>query len=602
MTKSAWLVVLLLLSSPAAAQTIDNLGAASGLAGTESVPVFQSANPAKRTTAQAIANLSVISAGCSAAVSSSNPPLTISTAKLPTTLSAANAPILATYCGGIENLTQASNDAPTIAGAGTAGFPIGWFTTLCNVTNNTKTITPAAGTIGGAATKVIPAGSTANPQCLNITSNGVSDYIVDSGSYATSTGLVINTTPITGGTTGDILTVSGSATLADSGIVAASLAPIASPSFTGSVTIPVTGSIQCLHVSSLGAITGTGSDCGFVGSIAAGSTVVNSVTTGHILDVSSGVLHDSGLLTSNVPLLNGNNVLTAAGAASSPNLLINGAIFTGGSGTTTFPNFLIQPTTATASTVWNSTGTAFGINAHTGIGNLIDIQQDGVSRFIVSSSSGSVTLIGNITSTGGSSIFTVGASGQFAFTGRGIVTSKAAGSIQFGAQDAAAPVAQTLSVQSVVAGQANTAGAAFTIAGSKSNGTGGGDVVLQTTLSNAASGTQNTLATAVTFKGGNQQSNFGGIISPQNSFTPTAGSGAASVAGNDQTFVVTAGTAQTSITANFGHTWTAAPVCAISTNSTASVVDVSSVTTTAITFGASVALTGALINVLCFGT
>jgi hypothetical protein len=93
-----------------------------------------------------------------------------------------------------------------------------------------------------------------------------------------------------------------------------------------------------------------------------------------------------------------------------------------------------------------------------------------------------------------------------------------------------------------------------------------------------------------------------GIINPNSSFTPTAGSGAASVAGNDQRFVITAGTAQTAITANFGHTWGSAPVCTISSNSTASVVDITSTSTTAINLGASVALTGATINVLCFGS
>lgn len=93
-----------------------------------------------------------------------------------------------------------------------------------------------------------------------------------------------------------------------------------------------------------------------------------------------------------------------------------------------------------------------------------------------------------------------------------------------------------------------------------------------------------------------------GLIQPISPATMTCGSGCASVAGNPQKFVVTAGTAQTSITANFGITWPGGivPTCTISSNSTASVVDISSTSTTAITFGASVALTGSTINVLCF--
>lgn len=39
-------------------------------------------------------------------------------------------------------------------------------------------------------------------------------------------------------------------------------APAASPTFTGSVTLPITGLIQCLHVDTSGHLTGTGSDCG----------------------------------------------------------------------------------------------------------------------------------------------------------------------------------------------------------------------------------------------------------------------------------------------------------------------------------------------------
>ncbi len=39
-------------------------------------------------------------------------------------------------------------------------------------------------------------------------------------------------------------------------------APAASPSFTGNLTFPITGSTQCLHVNSSGVLSGTGSDCG----------------------------------------------------------------------------------------------------------------------------------------------------------------------------------------------------------------------------------------------------------------------------------------------------------------------------------------------------
>lgn len=76
--------------------------------------------------------------------------------------------------------------------------------------------------------------------------------------------------------------------------------------------------------------------------------------------------------------------------------------------------------------------------------------------------------------------------------------------VQYGAADVASPVAQTIKFQSVVAGNANTAGAPTTIQGSLSNGSGGGDILVKTTLSVAASGTQNSAATALTLKGGTQ--------------------------------------------------------------------------------------------------
>lgn len=83
-----------------------------------------------------------------------------------------------------------------------------------------------------------------------------------------------------------------------------------------------------------------------------------------------------------------------------------------------------------------------------------------------------------------------------------IIKRRGAASLQLGATDAAAPVAQTLGVQSVVAGTSNTAGAAFTIAGSISTGTGiGGSVIFQTTSAAASASTQNALANVLELSG-----------------------------------------------------------------------------------------------------
>jgi len=108
---------------------------------------------------------------------------------------------------------------------------------------------------------------------------------------------------------------------------------------------------------------------------------------------------DTVWIKSNLNIGAGNFTINAAGtmasygkftlnpdsAASAPALYLTGAIFTGGSGTTTFPHVLIQPSTATASTTWSTSGTAFGVNAHTGVGNLMDLQVDGNQEFTITS-------------------------------------------------------------------------------------------------------------------------------------------------------------------------------------------------------------------------
>lgn len=74
-----------------------------------------------------------------------------------------------------------------------------------------------------------------------------------------------------------------------------------------------------------------------------------------------------------------------------------------------------------------------------------------------------------------------------------------AATLRLGNVDGAAPVAQTISVQNVVAGTTNTAGAAFTHAGSQGTGTGaGGSLVFQVAPAGSTGSSQNALATALT--------------------------------------------------------------------------------------------------------
>jgi hypothetical protein len=94
-----------------------------------------------------------------------------------------------------------------------------------------------------------------------------------------------------------------------------------------------------------------------------------------------------------------------------------------------------------------------------------------------------------------------------------ILSRRAAANLRFGAADAAAPVAQTLSVQSVVAGTTNTAGANLTITGSQGTGTGaGGSIVFQVAPAGSPGTVQNALDTALTIAS-NKSVTFAGLVS-----------------------------------------------------------------------------------------
>lgn len=96
----------------------------------------------------------------------------------PNVQSGANYAILSTDCGSIVYLNNASNQIPTIAQAGSAGFAKGFYVELCNIGAGTQTITPATSTIGGAASYVLAAGTAAAPKCIGINSDG-SNYVLD---------------------------------------------------------------------------------------------------------------------------------------------------------------------------------------------------------------------------------------------------------------------------------------------------------------------------------------------------------------------------------------------------------------------------------------
>lgn len=122
---------------------------------------------------------------------------------------------------------------------------------------------------------------------------------------------------------------------------------------------------------------------------------------------------------------------------------------------------------------------------------------NGAQRSAINLQAGSGEDLGLIPGTGGS----------VSFTGVGTVnfTEPANNVLQHGAADAAVAVAQTIRVQSVVAGTSAANGANWTLIGSLPTGTGtSGDIIFQTGVKTGSGTTQGTATTALTIKGETQ--------------------------------------------------------------------------------------------------
>lgn len=82
--------------------------------------------------------------------------------------------------------------------------------------------------------------------------------------------------------------------------------------------------------------------------------------------------------------------------------------------------------------------------------------------------------------------------------------------------------------------------------------------------------------------------------------TPSVSGGTSSVSGNDRNGTITVtGTALTSVVLTFAHAYPSTPECQASTNSTASVVDIASISATSVTFGFSVGLSSNSLYYAC---
>lgn len=156
--------------------------------------------------------------------------------------------------------------------------------------------------------------------------------------------------------------------------------------------------------------------------------------------------------------------------------------------------------TAPTLVVGNATTGFFSVST-TGIGiavNGVEQADFGISSAGVWRFANTIQCAGNVTGTSNSSVFSTRNGGT-------ILSSPAIAAWQLGATDAATATAQTLRVQSVVAGTSNIAGALTTIVGSLSTGSGtSGDIVFSTGGTGAGAAVQNSAVIALTLKGASQ--------------------------------------------------------------------------------------------------
>ena len=370
---------------------------------------------------------------------------------------------------------------------------------------------------------------------LPVSAGTTGQYLQTNGSGVTSwgtvlTALTVGTTATSGGAAGQIMFDTGSVLQESSALTF---------NTTGNSLVLASGTQTGSTLSGV-AITGTGGQ--FSCTAASPALVVGQLVT------ISGTLGGTGTITGYtnpttyyISATNGSTTFTLLTTVNVP--IVTTA------GTPTGLTYAYSTTPVINSTqTWNSSTTAFTalkLNVTDTASNasslLLDLQVGGASKAYItkagvlrlnfngSSGNPAISFGNNTASTGfygvsGGIISVTGTNGVYLTIGNGfgatiasnvsfaftntvgnsnattdtLITRKAAATLQHGDADAAAPVAQTVGVQSVVAGTSNTAGANFTITGSQGTGTGvGGDIIFQVAPASTTGSTQNALATAM---------------------------------------------------------------------------------------------------------
>ena len=250
------------------------------------------------------------------------------------------------------------------------------------------------------------------------------------------------------------------------------------------------------------------------------SCTAAALSVGQLLTI-SGTLGGTGSITGyanpttyRISVTNGSTTFTLVNNTT-------GAALTTTAGTPTGLTYTLTSPGVNVSQTWNNSAVAFtGLRynvtdtASATASLLIDLQVGGVTQFNLTKAGvlnvrGNILPIPDATSNLGSAanrmnniFFSTAVRGTanatFDWTDL-ILRRRAAANLQLGAADAAAPVAQTLSVQSVVAGTTNTAGTNLTVNGSIGTGTGaGGSLIFQVAPAGSSGSAQNALVAALT--------------------------------------------------------------------------------------------------------
>lgn len=231
----------------------------------------------------------------------------------------------------------------------------------------------------------------------------------------------------------------------------------------------------------------------------AGDTMTGALNWAATQTIASAATTDIGAATSNSVIVSGTTTITALGTiAAGAERVVQ---FSGALTLTHNATSLILPGGASITTAAGDV--AYFVSLGTGNWRCTGYQKANGQAVVASGGTGDFKADGTVAGTGNfTTTGSMRADGGFSVNGDTLLQRVSAANWRLGAADASAPVAQTLSVQNVIAGTSNTAGADRTYLGSASTGNAvGGGHVFKTTPAGSSGSAQNSQATAMTIAG-----------------------------------------------------------------------------------------------------